>query len=76
VTVSPLLLGVLDELLRSGPDVTNLLTEFMRRRDHPHPGFAACTLIDDLCFTAAGFRRRWRTSEPPGRAGWCNSADM
>ena len=29
----------------------------MRRRGHPHPGLAACNLIDDLCFTAFGYRR-------------------
>ena len=29
----------------------------MRRRGHPHPGLAACNLIDDLCFTAFSYRR-------------------
>jgi len=24
---------------------------------HPHPGFAACNLIDDLSFTAFSYRR-------------------
>jgi hypothetical protein len=29
----------------------------MRHRGHPHPGFAACNLIDDLSFTAFSYRR-------------------
>src|SRR6266536_929487 len=44
-------------VLRSGHPVGGQLTEFMRRRGHPHPGLAACNLIDDLCFTAFGYRR-------------------
>jgi len=51
------LLGELDAFLRSGHPVTDQLTGFMRRRGHPHPGFAACNLIDDLSFTAFGYRR-------------------
>ena len=51
------LLGELDAFLRSGQPVGGQLTEFMRRRGHPHPGLAACNLIDDLCFTAFGYRR-------------------
>lgn len=51
------LLGELDAFLRSGHPVGDQLTEFMRRRGHPHPGLAACNLIDDLCFTASGYRR-------------------
>jgi hypothetical protein len=51
------LLGELDAFLRSGHPVGDQLTEFMRRRGHPHPGLAACNLIDDLCFTAYGYRR-------------------
>ena len=51
------LLGELDAFLRSGHPVGDQLTEFMRRRGHPHPGFAACNLIDDLCFTAFSYRR-------------------
>lgn len=51
------LLGELDAFLRSGHPVSDQLTEFMRRRGHPHPGLAACNLIDDLCFTASGYRR-------------------
>ena len=51
------LLGELDAFLRSGHPVTGQLTEFMRHRGHPHPGFAACNLIDDLSFTAFSYRR-------------------
>ncbi len=51
------LLGELDAFLRSGQPVGSQLTEFMQRRGHPHPGLAACNLIDDLCFTAFGYRR-------------------
>ena len=51
------LLGELDAFLRSGQPVGGQLTEFMRRRGHPHPGLAACNLIDDLCFTAFSYRR-------------------
>jgi hypothetical protein len=51
------LLGELDAFLRSGHPVGGQLTEFMRRRGHPHPGLAACNLIDDLSFTASGYRR-------------------
>jgi len=51
------LLGELDAFLRSGHPVGDQLTEFMRRRGHPHPGLAACNLIDDLCFTAFSYRR-------------------
>ncbi len=51
------LLGELDAFLRSGHPVGDQLTQFMRRRGHPHPGFAACNLIDDLSFTAFSYRR-------------------
>ena len=51
------LLGELDTFLRSGHPVGDQLTEFMRRRGHPHPGLAACNLIDDLSFTAFSYRR-------------------
>jgi hypothetical protein len=51
------LLGQLDAFLRSGHPVGDQLTEFMRRHGHPHPGFAACNLIDDLSFTAFSYRR-------------------
>jgi hypothetical protein len=50
------LLGELDEFLRSGVDVTLLLTQFKQRKGHREPDFAACCLIDDLCFTAYGTR--------------------
>ena len=51
------LLGELDAFLRSGHPAGDQLTEFMRRHGHPHPGFAACNLIDDLSFTAFSYRR-------------------
>jgi hypothetical protein len=51
------LLGELDAFLRSSQPVGGQLTKFMRHRGHPHPGFAACNLIDDLCFTAFSYRR-------------------
>ena len=51
------LLGELDAFLRSGHPVGDQLTGFMRRHGHPHPGFAACNLIDDLSFTAFSYRR-------------------
>ena len=54
------LLGELDEFLRSGGPAADDLADFLRRRGDRHPGFAACNLIDELCFTAAQFRR------PPG----------
>jgi hypothetical protein len=51
------LLGELDAFLRSGHPIGDQLTEFMRHRGRPHPGLAACNLIDDLCFTAFSYRR-------------------
>jgi hypothetical protein len=51
------LLSELDAFLRSGHPVGDQLTSFIRRRGHPHPGLAACNLIDDLCFTAFSYRR-------------------
>jgi hypothetical protein len=51
------LLGEIDEFLRSGTDVTDLLAVFMTRRGHTHPGFRICNLIDDLSFTAHHIRR-------------------
>jgi hypothetical protein len=51
------LLGEIDEFLRSGTNVTDLLTAFMTRRGRTHPGFRACNLIDDLSFTAHHIRR-------------------
>lgn len=50
------LLGEIDEFLRSGTDVTDLLAVFMTRRGRAHPGFRACNLIDDLSFTAHHIR--------------------
>ena len=50
------LLGEIDEFLRSGTDVTELLTTFMTRLGRTHPGFRACNLIDDLSFTAHHIR--------------------
>jgi hypothetical protein len=50
-------LGELDAFLRSDQPVGGQLSKFMQRRGHPHPGLAACNLIDDLCFTAFGYRR-------------------
>jgi hypothetical protein len=52
------LLGELDEFLRSGTNVILPLTQFMQHRRHTNPGLAAYNLIDDLCFTAYGLRRR------------------
>jgi len=51
------LLCDLDEFLRSGGPVVADLTNFMRHRGDRRPGFTACNLIDELCFTAARFRR-------------------
>ncbi|WP_292974682.1 hypothetical protein [Mycobacterium sp.] len=50
------LLDEIDEFLRSGTDVTDLLTVFMTRNGRAHPGFRACNLIDDLSFTAHHIR--------------------
>lgn len=50
------LLVEIDEFLRSGTDVTDLLTVFMTRLGRTHPGFRACNLIDDLSFTARHIR--------------------
>jgi hypothetical protein len=51
------LLCELDQFLRSGGPVADDLAGFLRQRGARHPGFAACNLIDELCFTAARFRR-------------------
>ena len=49
--------GQLDEFIRSRRTaVTDALIDFMKERGHPHPGFAACNLIDDLSFSAYGYR--------------------
>jgi hypothetical protein len=52
------LLTTIDEFLRSGPAVTAGLTEFLRARGARFPGFEACNLIDELSFTALGYRNR------------------
>ena len=67
------LLGELDTFLRSGHPVSDQLTEFMRRRGHPHPGLAACNLIDDLSFTAFSYRRLARNL--PGQPATALFAD-
>jgi hypothetical protein len=51
------LLCELDEFLRSGGPAADDLTGFLRQRGDLRPGFAACNLIDELCFTAAQIRR-------------------
>lgn len=50
------LLGEIDEFLRSGTDIIELLTVFMTRDGRAHPGFRAGNLIDDLSFTAHHIR--------------------
>lgn len=51
------LLCELDEFLRGGGPAIDDLDNFLRQRGDRHPGFAARNLIDELCFTAANFRR-------------------
>ena len=50
------LLGEIDEFLRSGTDVTDLLAVFMIRRGPPTPASGSYNLIDDLSFTAHHIR--------------------
>lgn len=50
------LLCQLDKFLRNGGPIV-ALDGFLRHRGARRPGFAACNLIDELCFTAAQFRR-------------------
>jgi hypothetical protein len=52
------LLTTIDEFLRSSPAVTAALTAFLGTRGSRFPGFEACNLIDELSFTALGFRNR------------------
>jgi hypothetical protein len=52
------LLTTIDEFLRSSPAVTAGLAEFLRGRGSRFPGFEACNLIDELSFTALGYRSR------------------
>jgi hypothetical protein len=48
---------VLDEFLRcQNLLVSKLLTEFLVACGSKHPGFDACNLIDNLCFTAHRYR--------------------
>ena len=51
------LLTEVDEFLRCGNGVADRLADFYARRGHPHPRFAASTLIDAVCFTT-GLRHR------------------
>ncbi len=51
------LLTDIDEFLRCGNGVTELLADFYAtHRGHPHPRLAAATLIDLVCFTVPGLR--------------------
>lgn len=52
------LLTDIDELLRCGNGVAELLADFYAHRGHRHPRFAAANLIDAVGFTALGLRRR------------------
>jgi hypothetical protein len=52
------LLTTIDEFLRSSPAVTAGLAEFLRARGARFPGFEACNLVDELSFTALGYRSR------------------
>ena len=52
------LLTTFDEFLRSSPDITARLAEFLGNRGSRFPGFEACNLIDELSFTALGYRCR------------------
>lgn len=52
------LLTTVDEFLRSSPDITSGLAEFLGNRGSRFPGFEACNLIDELSFTALGYRCR------------------
>jgi hypothetical protein len=51
------LLTELDQFLRSGALIADELVEFLRRRGRHHPGLDAYTLIDEVSFTAARYRR-------------------
>ena len=52
------LLTTVDEFLRSSPDITSRLAGFLQNRGSRFPGFEACNLIDELSFTALGYRCR------------------
>jgi hypothetical protein len=58
------LLCELDEFLRSSRLAATALAGFLHDRGDQHPGFAACNLIDELCFTAAHFRRLANSIDP------------
>ncbi len=52
------LLTTIDEFLRSSPDVTAGPAGFLRARGARFPRFEACNLVDELSFTALGYRSR------------------
>jgi hypothetical protein len=52
------LLTTIDEFLRSSPNVTAGLAAFLGSRGSRFPEFEACNLIDELSFTALGYRTR------------------
>jgi hypothetical protein len=58
------LLADLDAFLRCGPGVLDQLADCYAHRGHPHPRFAAATLVDLVCFTAPGLRHRVGTGGP------------
>jgi hypothetical protein len=60
------LLTTIDEFLRSSPDVTAELAAFLGNRGSRFPGFEAGNLIDELSFTALGYRSRLAGSGGPG----------
>ncbi len=51
------LLTDVDQFLRCGNGAA-MLAEYCALRGDPHPGYAACTLIDHVSFTAASLRRQ------------------
>src|SRR5438445_7056604 len=51
------LLTTLDEFLRSSPRVSADLAAFMASGGHPHPGYAASLLINEVSFTALRLRQ-------------------
>jgi hypothetical protein len=55
------LLTDLDAFLRSSPTVLADLTQFLARCGHPHPGFTAGNIVDELSFTVV-------------RLGWAGNA--
>ncbi len=59
------LLTTVDEFLRSSPAVIVGLAEFLRARGARFPGFEACNLIDELSFTALGYRNRLADGDGP-----------